>query len=90
MGKVYKSLKELIEEDGVLSAVKYKFLEMREKNKSFNRICSYGILLHTDCTAYNRSYIASWNAQGILIHFNPTPNYPEDFKPIKLECDCSE
>ncbi|MEN7981970.1 MAG: hypothetical protein ABFQ65_00800 [Nanoarchaeota archaeon] len=88
MEKQYKSLGELVKKSGVIGAVRYKFLEMRDRSKVFNHICMNPSPQPLMTTAYNGNYVAAWDDMGILVYFNPNPNYPEDaYGSIKLGKD---
>lgn len=82
MAEKNRDLGELVREAGVREAVDHKFLALRDRYPLLDRLFSEMIIGHISSTSYARTYIASWDGDGRLMHFNPNPQYPEDFRPI--------
>ena len=85
MQKQYQDIGTLIKQFGLRESVTHKFLEFRDKYPLANRLFSELALGHINSSAYSGSYVALWDAEGRLAHFNPNPSYPEDFRPIDYE-----
>jgi len=75
MEKQYQKFSDLIKKFGISEALSYKFLELRDRSHLVNKVLPQIIVGHTNSASYSSSYVASWNAVGMLRYFNPNPKY---------------